>query len=41
MSADYSNIFATVHARVIAANEALIASGELLGAVEAEIGALA
>ena len=29
MSADYSNIFATVHARVIAANEALIASGEL------------
>jgi arginyl-tRNA synthetase len=29
MSADYSNIFATVHARVIAANEALIASGAL------------
>jgi len=29
MSADFSNIFATVHARVIAANEALIASGAL------------
>src|SRR5215211_8265155 len=29
MSADYSNIFATVHARVIAANEALIALGAL------------
>ena len=29
MSADSSNIFATVHARVIAANEALIASGAL------------
>ena len=29
MSADFSNIFATVHARVIAANQALIASGAL------------
>jgi len=29
MSADSSNIFATVHARVIAANQALIASGAL------------
>ena len=29
MSADYSNIFATVHERVIAANNALIASGAL------------
>ena len=29
MSGDYSNIFATVHARVIAANEALVASGAL------------
>ena len=29
MSADYSNIFATMHARVIAANEALVASGAL------------
>ena len=29
MSADFSNIFATVHARVIAANGALIASGAL------------